>query len=265
MKNNNNSHAYCLFDDDMPFSDSEIHEVENILDNPDTFNVSLSERLENAYVWRATDLRSIRESIYRLYRRPICEFISSETAVNELIEEGSHYEMIITPESTYGDVIDEMYSYLADNLDGFILSDFSMQLLQPAYIYSRYVNWCNFPGENAENIESVRDRNISGTRKTLLKKYNVSEFFVWMDQYVKVLDYMFPGRGYEEVYNEHVHMKPPYEKQPPILMEYIYGLFRDPDLFEADWHIFAKLMFEPFHLLRSEERMKIREKLMNNK
>lgn len=212
----------------------------------------LADRLENARMWTHTDLRSLESKIFKVEETRLCDFFIDKRKLKDFIKEAKSIGFNFTSEMSYGDVATIIYLYDNKYPDDSSIIQLTACFLYPVDSFARGLQWYNFSdGNNIENTHSDKPENVNERRKisknAMLNRNHVREFYVWMDEYVSVLEQMFPNEGFKKRYYDEIHMKSPFKKQIPMLMEFVNGMLRDTDLLYEKWDLLLKYMIEPFY------------------
>lgn len=210
-----------------------------------TNQACLEDRIENAKTWSHTDLRSVEAKIFRISEMRLHDYFMDEIKLIEFIRMSKKYGFNITTEMSYKEVATIIYNYNKEYPNDRHMMQLITMFMYPIESFAKHFEWNNF-SESLEKIDNNKSKRNCSINK-ILKKNNAREFYIWMDEYVNVLEQIFPNAKFEKCFNDEIYLKPPFSKQVPMLMEFVYGVVNDIDLLYDKRNLLLKYMIEPFY------------------
>lgn len=109
---------------------------------------------------------------------------------------------------------------------------------------------------NTGNIKKTSANDgFQGDLHAILEEQHMREFYVWMNDYVQVLESIFPENDYLQCFDEEIYAKPPFEKSIPIVMKFVHTILYDKEEVYDKWHLLMKFMIEPYAGLYPKRQM----------
>lgn len=174
---------------------------------------SLETRLDNARKLEVTDFRSVEAKIRR---------IGSETLEKYFFYDDRDYEAFrqscarigenITPQSSYMKACTAVRKCARMGRCNDAIEMMRL-LLTPIRNMGGKYQWASDPDQGKEQDESLKG-----------KDYPVRTFYIFLPDYIKVLDQMFPGQkqDYDWFYRKHIRSEPWWKGGVPCLLEVAY-------------------------------------------
>ena len=191
--------------------------------------------------------------IYKIANMSMDYYFQNDRACGNFQREAADAGLIITPETTYMEAAYKIKQYTVsypDDRDGCI--DLISLFLYPICRFAGQLVWRGDARKantekNTENKKKKSTNNsFEGDLHTLLAQHHMKEFYVWMDEYVSVLESIFPEEDYLQYFNDEIHLKAPFEKRAPILMRFVLTILRDKNETYSKYPLLMKFMVDPY-------------------
>ena len=209
-----------------------------------TQQACLNDRLANAKARTHTDLRSMETKIYRIAEMPLKDLFHDSMDLFEFERMVMDIGACVTSSTTYMEAAAIIKQYTLEYPNDQLMIGLLDHFLRPIWKMGTMVTWSNFSDYTDKNKKITINNSV-------LNQLNMIDFYVWIEDYIAVLDCMFPEDGYKQYYQDKVRLKEPFEMDP-MVMEFVYGIINFTGGFRDKWYALLKFMIDPYYNIFKE-------------